>query len=202
VVRRVLRYLINSLAALSLTLCIATVVIWVRSYRVSDVVDWRGRHKYSGGAGGYDGGWAYAARGRIVIVAYSLDDSPLDPLPEEPGWRYRSVRAESVRRLWMPEAWPERVKHRAFREYDGGWSAMGVEYSRGVWRLSNDFATVRARVVSYRGGRLRRHWAYYRCFALSWGWLAGASQGDVGADCARDVDTTCGRRRSGVRSVD
>lgn len=40
--RRVIRYGFNSLAALSLLLCLATVVLWVRSYEHGDVVIWRG----------------------------------------------------------------------------------------------------------------------------------------------------------------
>jgi hypothetical protein len=38
--RRLLRYSFNVLAALSLLLSLATVVLWVRSYRAADCIGW------------------------------------------------------------------------------------------------------------------------------------------------------------------
>lgn len=39
--RRLARWLLNALTALSLLLCLATAALWVRSYRVNDWVQWR-----------------------------------------------------------------------------------------------------------------------------------------------------------------
>jgi hypothetical protein len=60
-VRRLLRILVNLATALSLVLCVATVALWVRSYKANDEVGWAGRNsRWSAGA---NNGWG------LVFVA-------------------------------------------------------------------------------------------------------------------------------------
>jgi hypothetical protein len=53
-VRRLARVLLNALTVLSLILCVSTVVFWVRSYWVADLVHLRktDRWHYANAAGG------------------------------------------------------------------------------------------------------------------------------------------------------
>ena len=56
--RRLARWLFTLLSAASLLLCVAIVVLWVRSYRLTDLIEWRG-----------DRGWrsVRSAEGRLVV---------------------------------------------------------------------------------------------------------------------------------------
>jgi hypothetical protein len=64
--RRLCRGLFNGLTVLSLLLCVATVVLWARSYGLSDQVDWRGA-----------GGWRAlrTAKGRVAASVLLADHS-------------------------------------------------------------------------------------------------------------------------------
>jgi hypothetical protein len=65
------RQLFNIVAALSLLLCVAACALWMRSYWLTDKVEWR-----------CDGGWrsVRSAEGRVVVAPplrfFSLDIFP------------------------------------------------------------------------------------------------------------------------------
>jgi hypothetical protein len=65
-VRRLRRILFNSATALSLALVIAVVVLWVRSYRVSDSI-YRSRWWSEGPEHNESAWWLIAGRGRVEI---------------------------------------------------------------------------------------------------------------------------------------
>jgi hypothetical protein len=62
--RRLAVHLFTLCSAASLLLCVATFALWVRSYRLTDVVDWR----CSGGAR-----WARSARGSVEFGLLLVD---------------------------------------------------------------------------------------------------------------------------------
>src|SRR5258706_13268921 len=61
--RRVVRIVRNAATVLSLVLCIATVVLWVRSYFREDLID------MGGGAADFDAGMRTAEGGRVFDIA-------------------------------------------------------------------------------------------------------------------------------------
>ena len=101
-IRRLLRRLFTALCALSLLLCVAVVVLWVRSYRIVD--------QYSGDWGtGLLG--IQSVRGQALFVKHDYDTG--------------SPMANVIRRGYVSyPAGPAPA-----RGSEGGWSVLGFSYS-------------------------------------------------------------------------
>jgi hypothetical protein len=117
------RRLFTILSALSLLLCVATVVLWVRSYWATDLVGWTRADRRVLGAGGM--------RGRLVLVR----TVPTKEMPDYfrpnggPGWRYYRGEAGSG---WALE----------FGEGETGWRLAGLRYAEGPQLFSHCHALV------------------------------------------------------------
>jgi hypothetical protein len=90
------RRLLNLLTALSLLLCMAVAVLWMRSYRAVDSLDYTwGRNEY--GSGTFPGGLHFSCSFYPVVQSYMRD-----------GWSFRSHvygpgRLEYANVTWLPE---------------------------------------------------------------------------------------------------
>jgi len=86
------RWLSNLLAALSLLLCVATVMLWVRSYTLSDQFEWQHRDGKQ---------WLHSARGSLVIGHWLSDQS--GQAADFYGAKYvrETPRAAAVELVWM-----------------------------------------------------------------------------------------------------
>jgi len=89
-VRRLARILLNTVTVLSLLLCVATVVLWVRSYQVMVEFGY-GRKSGSFGMGN--------AVGEVVVYT---DKWPLDPRVVPPGFRHMRHTAFSTEQSFGP----------------------------------------------------------------------------------------------------
>jgi hypothetical protein len=88
---RLSRILLNAATVLSLVLCVAAVVLWVRSYWRSDDVQWARYVRQTEVARGEEqGAWVYATidvrsnRGRVSVEWGRLDS----PYPDYPSWTH------------------------------------------------------------------------------------------------------------------
>jgi hypothetical protein len=88
--RRIARHLFTIVAALSLVLCAAVCMAWVRSHRLSDYFGWCNA-----------GGWRefYSAEGHLVIHVMSGDYSTSTQQFQPPA--YRSEPLRYVQRNWL-----------------------------------------------------------------------------------------------------
>ncbi len=110
------RRLFTFLSALSLLLCVASVALWVRSYRAADCFGWA----YRDGTGGHVSVGIVSTMGAFSLgsehVYHSVDllgfywnsPSPALPLTYSPGWRTFGLESESdsyssVNGVMMPD---------------------------------------------------------------------------------------------------
>lgn len=127
-----LRILLNALTALSLILCVATVLLWLRSYSPHPPPKMYGDHRF------YDRGFGASYRGALTLVHYNPEhgrDRPFDELSWRlhdfelsrwqggngwnSGWQYTSVGAP----CWavclvtaiLPILWVYRRRKQPFR---------------------------------------------------------------------------------------
>ncbi len=101
---RLLRRLFTLLSALSLLLCAATVVLWVRSYGASDQIGWRGA-----------GGWreVRSAKGQVVVGLLLADHSGY---PEQfHGPRYQRIASPLLAALPAARFFTRRRRLRRWR---------------------------------------------------------------------------------------
>ena len=93
--RRVLRHVFTALSALSLLLCVAACVLWVRSYRAADIV----MHATVLTDSLQNANYVVSGRGGLGIVRFS-------PIPRSApgGWSWRTERGKPI--LYGNGGWP------------------------------------------------------------------------------------------------
>jgi hypothetical protein len=96
--KRVGRYFINCLALLSLPLCIATVVLWVRSYRHGDIIGCEGRETADHWQ---RGGYVWSGVGTIACEWW-LRQNAQPASPSDQGWAYTTwpLRSPAPSKPW------------------------------------------------------------------------------------------------------
>jgi hypothetical protein len=91
--RRLLRILLNAAIVLSLMLCVAVVVLWVRGYWVTDAVEW-GRHNYETDTTfRHSARWmgAFSGRGGVALSWTQVDEQYRYVQAGVPPFAYRHV---------------------------------------------------------------------------------------------------------------
>src|SRR5437763_835752 len=81
--RRIGRIILNVVSALALVLCVASVVLWVRGYWVSDGVS----REATTGEGLWSWAYAHSGRGRLLMVRHTIDFGKREARGAEWEWK-------------------------------------------------------------------------------------------------------------------
>jgi hypothetical protein len=152
--RRLPRILLNAATALSLVLCVATVALWVRSYRLADVVGWTGRDRVA---------VATSDRGRLTVGAVTVPATWVAALAAHRGWD------RSTRPAGTADVGPTLARYPGTRRH---WHALGFRWfvsdgGQGQASLGSADAALPQRVVAVP------HWATALAFAAAPAWRFG-----------------------------
>lgn len=137
-VRRCRRILLNAAAVVSLLLCAATVVLWMRSHFVCDIVNW-GSHRPRAGIVLEESLWAVVADAGVVVIAnfeliYQGPERDFEgvrgELLAEPGWRWTrsppEYRRPTAGGVWSWMGFGHEVQNTSFGA--GGSTGMTTVY--------------------------------------------------------------------------